>query len=540
MFSPLSSMAYRRMWVGSLFSNFGTLIQGVGAAWTMALLTPKANLVAFVQTAQSIPVFFLAMAAGALADMYDRRKIAFIGLMIGFGGSLSLAFLGLMNLTTPLALLAGVAITSIGGALATPSWQASVRDQVPPKVLPAAVALNSMSYNLARSFGPAIGGAIVATAGAIFAFIVNAASFLPMMCALISWKPVKEPTRLPPEGLGRALISGARYVMYSPDIRNTLVRTLLISLCSASITALLPIVVRDVLHGGADAFGLLLGGFGMGAVTAALNIARLRSLFSPEFMVRIGNVVLGLATILTAISTSLPLTIAALAFAGAGWFLSVNECNIVIQISVPRWVTGRAMAAFNMAIACGTAFGAWGWGYIAAARGVECSLLASAALLLFGVQFAGLWLRLSEQSAPAEQRQPHSDPEVALDLTPRSGPVRIEIEYDIDPGLARRFYGLMQEIRKVRSRTGGYGWSISRDVASPNHWIESYSTPTWLDYLRQRTRATQAERDLNSKVLALQTEGQQVTIRRLLERPFGSVRWKDNSPDDNIQDTALI
>lgn len=540
MFSPLSSVAFRRIWVGSLFSNFGTLIQGVGAAWTMVLLTPKADLVAFVQTAQSIPVLLLAMAAGALADMYDRRKVALAGLMIGFGGSLSLTVLGLMNMITPLALLAGVFITSTGGALATPSWQASVRDQVPPKDLPAAIALNSMSYNLARSFGPAIGGAIVAATGAIVAFIANAISFLPMMYALNSWKQVKEPTRLPPEGLGRALISGARYVMHSPEIRNTLARTCLISLCSASITALLPIVVRDVLHGGADAFGLLLGGFGMGAVISAIYVARLRSFFSPESMVKSGNVALGLATILTAFSPSLPLTVAALAFAGAGWFLSVNECNVAIQASVPRWVTGRAMAAFNMAIACGTALGAWGWGHIASARGVEISLVVSAALLLFGVQFAGYWLRLPEHTAPVEQGQPHSDPAVKLDLTPRSGPIRIEIEYDINPDIARRFYGLMQEIRKVRSRTGGYGWSISRDVVSPNLWIESYSCPTWLDYLRQRTRATQTERVLISKVQALQTEGKQVTIRRLLERPFGSVRWKDDSPNDNIQNTALI
>lgn len=530
MLAPLSHPVFRWIWVASLFSNLGWLIQGVGAAWIMTQLTTKADLVAMVATAQMGPTLLLALAAGAIADMYDRRKIALVAIVFNLSGAIVMAALSFAGLVTPFVLLTGVALIGAGGALMGPAWQASVREQVPPAVLPAAITLNSVSFNIARSFGPALGGVIVAAAGGAAAFAINALFYVPMLVALGRWKRTPELARLPPEGLGRAIVSGVRYVFHSPPMRVVLARTLMLAMTGASVSALMPLIARDVLQGGAETFGLLLGAFGLGAVTGALNIARLHRRLPPEVLVRMSTLVVAFGTAVVAFSTSLPLSLAALFISGAGWMLSINELNIAIQTSAPRWVAGRALATFQASVAGGVAFGAFVWGTVAQAHDVPTALKASA-LALALLPVAGVWLRLGDRGQGSEEAQAPPDPEVALKLTPRSGPIRIELEYAVAPERAREFYGLLLRLGAIRSRTGGYGWAIARDVARPERWIESYSCPTWTDYLRQRTRLTEAERELTAQVAVFQDPDRPVKVHRWLERPFGSVRWKDETPD---------
>jgi predicted MFS family arabinose efflux permease len=530
MLAPLKYPAFRRVWTASLLSNLGSLIQGVGAAWIMTQLTSKAGLVALVQTAQMGPMLLLALPAGAIADMFDRRKVALVGLCIAFAGAATLATLSFLGWITPPILLAACVVIGAGGALLGPAWQASVGEQVPPEALPAAVALNSISYNIARSFGPAIGGVIVAAAGAAAAFAANAACYLPLFYALFRWKRVLEPPRLPPEGLGRAMISGVRFVFHSSAIRTVLMRTLATGMMGAGISALMPLVARGLLGGSAQTFGLLLGAFGVGAVTGALNITRLRSRLSAEHLVRTGTFAMGVGVAVVGVSTSLPLTAAALFLAGGCWMLTINEFNIAIQTSAPRWVTGRALAVFQAAIAGGVAIGAWGWGQVAQAHGLQTALELSALGLVI-MPLAGIRRPLGDRGLANAPAEPLAEPEVALALTHRSGPIRVELEYKVDPSQARTFFGIMQQIGKVRRRTGGYDWSIARDIAQPELWIESYNCPTWLDYLRQRDRLTQAERDLQTELRAFNDPDTPVLVRRWLERPFGSVRWQEGTPD---------
>lgn len=533
MLAPLSHPVFRGIWLASLFSNLGWLIQGVGAAWIMTQLTTKADLVAMVQTAQMGPTLLLALAAGAIADMYDRRKVALVAITLNLLGAVTMAALAFAGLITPLVLLVGVALIGAGGALMGPAWQASVREQVPQPLLPAAITLNSISFNIARSFGPALGGVIVAAAGGAAAFAINALFYIPMLVAMGRWKRTPELARLPPEGLVRAIVSGVRYVFHSPPMRVVLLRTLMLGMVGACLSSLMPLIARDVLKGGADTFGLLLGAFGVGAVTGALNIARLHRIAAPEVLVRISTLVVAASTAVVGFSTSLPLTLVALFVGGAGWMLSVNELNIAIQTSAPRWVAGRALATFQAAIAGGIALGAWGWGTVARAHDVPTALKASAVVLAL-LPLTGIFLRLGDRGQDSAEAEPLPDPEVALKLTPRSGPIRIELEYSVAPERAREFYGLLLRLGAIRSRTGGYDWAVARDVARPERWVESYSCPTWMDYLRQRTRLTEAEREITAQVRAFQDPDRPIQVHRWLERPFGSVRWKDDTPDTGV------
>src|SRR6202163_2990328 len=255
--APLRHSVFRRIWLASLLSNFGLLIQGVGAAWAMTQMTSSADKVALVQTALMLPIMLISMPAGAIADMYDRRIVALVSLSIALSGATCLSVLAWLDLITPRTLLAFCFVVGSGMALFGPAWQSSVSEQVPAETLPSAVALNGISYNIARSVGPAIGGIVVATAGAVAAFALNALLYLPLMVALFLWKRISEPSRLPPEKLSRAIVSGVRYITNSPSIKIVLTRTMVTGVIGGAIIALMPLVARDLLHGGAPTYGIM-------------------------------------------------------------------------------------------------------------------------------------------------------------------------------------------------------------------------------------------------------------------------------------------
>jgi hypothetical protein len=274
----------------------------------------------------------------------------------------------------------------------------------------------------------------------------------------------------------------------------------------------------------------MLGAFGMGAVLGAFGIGEVRKRLGVEGAVRGGAAVLAVAIAVIAVSKLPVVTAAALVIGGAVWMLAIALFNIGVQLSAPRWVAGRALAAFQASIAGGIAIGSWGWGALADRLGVEAALLVSAATMLASAGL-GLWLKMPAVGGQSEDAEALADPEVRLLLTGRSGPVVVEIEYRIRQDDARAFYQVMQEVQLSRQRNGAYGWSIARDIADPEMWMERYHCPTWLDFLRQRSRTTQAERALYQRAFAFHIGEAPIRVRRLLERPFGSVRWKDDTPD---------
>ena len=530
-FAPLRMSVFRNMWLASLFSNFGLFVLGVGAAWDMTQMSGSPSMVALVQTAMMLPVALFSLASGAIADMFDRRKVALIALLVSVAGAVGLAVLARTGHLSPTSMLVLCFVVGSGTALLWPAWGAAVSEQVSAEVLPAAVALNGISYNVARSFGPAIGGVIVAAAGGLAAFTTTALFYVPMLLALYLWKRVSEPSRLPPENFGRAMISGGRYVLNAPSIRVVIARTLMAALAGSSVSALLPLVSRDLLDGNAQLFGFLLGAFGIGSVICAINLRRLRSRLSNELVVRIGALGMGVGIVVVAVSRWPVVTALALVLFGFAWTGCMMVLNVTVQMSAPRWVAARTLAAYQAAVAAGVALGGWGWGVFANSYGVDRALLMSAAVLIISPLFSR-WMRVpSESLLDATSSDMLTDPNIRMPLTPRSGPIVVEIEYRVDPARARLFYAVMQRVRSSRLRTGAYGWSIARDIEDPELWIERYHCPTWHDYLRQRNRPTQGERDLHARAMEFHIGPEPARIHRMLERPVGSVRWKDATPD---------
>lgn len=529
-FAPLREPVFRRIWTASLFSNFGQLILGVGAAWEMTRLSDDPSMVALVQTAMMVPLMLVALPAGAVADMFDRRKIALIGLGFSVLSSAALTAIAFMGLTTPWLLLLFCVLIGAGVALYNPSWQASIGEQVSSERLPAAVALGTISYNVARSFGPALGGVIVLALGAQAAFGINAAFYIPLWFAFFFWRREHKPSRLPPERIDRAIISGARYALHSPPIRTVMFRAFVFSLASASSAALAPLVARDLLHGDASTYGILLGASGVGAVLGALFIGPLREKVGTEMVVRFCTVATGIALAVLGFSRSLPLSCAALFVTGGCNIVAYAMLNVSVQLSAPRWVTARALSLYSSSLTGGIAFGAWGWGVVAARTDTTEALVISGGAVLATMIFAWL-LPLPRGEESGDMVEIGYEPKEALGLTMRSGPVVIEVEYDVDPERARDFYAVMLELSRVRKRIGGFDWSLARDINNPAIWIERYHCPTWGDYLRMRDRYTQIEFDVQAEADSFNRSGEGRRVRRRLERPYGSVRWKAETPD---------
>ncbi len=536
--APLRVPVFRRIWSASLLSNFGQLILGVGVAWEMTRLTDSSTMVALVQTAMMLPLMLIALPAGAIADMFDRRKVAMTGLGIAalFGSLLSL--LAFLELTTPWLLLLFCSLIGTGVALYNPAWQSSIGEQVESKQLPAAIALNTISYNIARSFGPALGGLLVVAAGAQAAFATNAFGYLPLMLAFFLWKRGQVPSRLPPERITRAIVSGVRYAFHSSSIRTVVIRGFIFGCGSVTATALAPLIAKDLLGGDASTFGILLGAGGVGAVTGALLINTFHEHFGAEKAVSILSVVCGLSLIGIGLSRYLPLTCLGMFLAGGASMITISLLNISVQVSVPRWVTARALSLYSSLLTGGIALGAWVWGSVADHWTIDIAMMASGGYMLL-LPVCALFLRLPNASTiGSEPVNLASEPEVELAITMRSGPIVIEMEYWIEPDDARAYYDAMREVRAVRLRNGGFDWSITRDIGEPALWIERFHLPTWGDYLRMRDRSTQA--DLNAQNIANRflIPGKPKRVRRGLERPFGSVRWKGSTPD-NQQDRVV-
>ncbi|WP_242124050.1 MFS transporter [Sphingobium sp. Sx8-8] len=533
-FAPLRHTIFRRIWTASLLSNFGLLINGVGAGWAMTEMSGKPQDVALVQTALMLPYMLFSMLAGAISDTYDRRKTAIAMLCFASTSAILLVASAWSGLLNPTLLLVLCFLIGTANAMFGPAWQASVSEQVPAHDVAPAVALNSVSYNIARSFGPAVGGIIVAAAGSVAAFAVTAVCYLPIMLALYFWRRMPDPPRLPPERIGWATISGIRYIFHSPSMRNVIMRCATMGIAGASISSLMPLIARDLVGGKAATYGILLGAFGMGAVFGALLMPILGRRLSREVHVGGGTAIMGAAVILLSFCRSELAAIPTLIVAGICWMQALTSFNIAIQTQAPRWVVGRALAAFQAATAGGIAAGAWVWGHVSEWLGTAGGVGLSGVALLACVPLGLLWRMAGEGTDVSAREEPLPSPEVGLALTGRSGPISIEIEYRVPAERARQFYDTMLAVALFRQRNGAYQWSLARDIAQPDYWIERFSCPTWHDYLRQRDRMTTGEAAILDRAAAETLDGEPYRVRRWLERPIGSVRWQTETRDPGV------
>lgn len=526
------NQTFRSLWIAALASNFGGLVQAVGAAWLMTSLSDSQNMVALVQGSVALPIMIFSLLAGVFADNFDRRRVMLIAQSFMFCVSLLLTFMAFEGWLTPWLLLAFTFSIGCGTALHNPSWQATMGDIVTREELPSAVSLNSMGFNLMRSIGPAAGGAIVALAGAAAAFAVNALSYVAIILALLRWKAPLRDMRLPREPMGNAFSAGLRYVAMSPNLMRVILRGFWFGLSAIALLALLPVVVREILQGTAFVYGVMLGCFGMGAVVGALLNARLRARFANEMIARGGFTGFAFSCAGLAFSTQPILSGIALMLAGACWVLSLSMFNVTIQLSTPRWVVGRVIALYQTGTFGGMAAGSLIWGAIADRGGPEAALLCASVMLVIGA-LTGRVLPLPEFSGlNLDPLGRFKEPDTRFDLSYRSGPVMVMVDYEIAQEDVPEFLAAMALRRRVRIRDGAQQWALLRDLHHPEHWSESYHVPTWGEYVRHNERRTQSDAELSDRIRRLHRGEGRPEVHRMIERQ--TVPLRDDMLQKNV------
>jgi MFS family permease len=513
---------FRALWVASLASNVGTWMQSVAAVWLMTTLAASPIMVALVQTATSLPLVFLALPAGALADMVDRRKLLLVSQAWTLLASAALGILTMRGLEDPWLLLALTFATGLGTALTAPAWLAITLELVPREELPAAVGLSSASLNLARAIGPAIGGLIVAAMGAGPAFLLNAASFLAVIAVLFAWRREVPATLLPREHVFGAIRAGMRFVRHSPALQRILLRVGLFVFFTSSVWALLPVLARDRLGAEAGGYGVLLGALGIGAVIGAFTLPRLRDVLSVDRIVDVAGVVFAVSLLLLGIVPSFWIACAILVACGFAWMSPLSSLNVETQSVAPAWVRARALALHLLVLQGGLAGGSALWGFVAdrlgSARGLQIAGAGLGLAVLLSLRFR-LRPTAHIDLSPAV-RWPAQEIVEAAEYD--DGPVLVSVEYEIDPAREDEFLRTMEIVRRMRRRSGAWRWGIFRDAARPSAYLESFLVESWVEHLRQHERMTVTDRNISYRARAFHVATEPPIIRHLIARlPIG-------------------
>jgi MFS family permease len=497
-FAPLHQPVFAVLWTATVVGNVGSFIRDVASAWLVTDLSASPTAVALIQTAATLPVFLLAIPAGVLSDILDRRRFMIAVQLLLACVSGTLLMLSHTGALTVEYLIALTFAGGVGAALVGPTWQSIVPELVPRADLKNAVALNSLGINIARSIGPAAGGLILASFGAAVTYGTDVLSYVFVIAALLWWKrPPAADTGLSENFLG-AFRAGLRYTRASKELHVVLLRAAVFFLFASSVWALLPLVARRMLGGSAGFYGVLLGAVGVGAIVGALVMPQLRQRLRADGLVLLASVLT--AAVMASLVFSPPkwLAVPLLLLLGLGWIIALTTLNGVAQAILPNWVRGRGLAVYLMVFNGAMAAGSLGWGLIAQGIGVPSTLVAGAAgLLVVAIVFHRVRLPAGESDLQASNRWP--EPLLAAPVAHDRGPVMIQVEYRIRQEDRPAFLVAMKRLSLERLRDGAYAWGIHEHTADPERIMEWFLVESWAEHLRQHHRVSNADADLQNE-----------------------------------------
>ena len=516
---PLASPMFRALWIATIVSNVGTWMHDVGAGWLMTSLSPDPLMVALVQAATTFPMFALALPAGALADIVDRRRLLIAAQLFGLIGAAGLALITLAGFTTAWVLLVFTAVIAVGAAFSAPAFQAIVPELVQPKALQQAVALNSLGVNIARAIGPALGGVIIAASGPAAVFAVNALSVVGVIIVLVRWRRAAPERHLPAEHMVGAMRAGLRYAMRAPELQVVLIRSVGFFLFASGLWALLPIIARRDLGLGPAGYGGLLTFMGLGAISGAILMPRLRGRMGANAITLAASILLASAMAALSLATGFWSASATLFVAGLAWIAMMASLNGGAQATSPGWIKARALAIYLLVFQGSMAMGSALWGSVASRIGVPSTLLAAAALLaaagvILAWRFPFDRTSALDLSPSAHWPTPLVDGQVEHD----SGPVLVTIEYRVAPDKVSDFFAAIQEMRRIRRRDGAIHWGVYEDTAQPGTVVETFTVESWLEHLRQHDRVTNADRVHQDALAAFQSDDRPPVVRHFITR----------------------
>ncbi|WP_457090982.1 MFS transporter [Microvirga sp. P5_D2] len=514
-FAPLRHRLFAVIWMATVLGNVGTFMRDVASAWLVTEISASPAAVAMIQAAGTLPVFLLAIPAGVLSDILDRRRFLIL-IQIGLGiVSSLLALLSFSGAVTVESLIILTFLGGIGAALATPAWQAITPELVPRTEIKGAVALNSLGINIARSIGPATGGFILAGFGAAAVYGLDVLTYVVVGIALLWWRRAADADDGLREHFGSALRAGLRYARASGDLHRILWRAVLFFAFASAVWALLPIVARQEIGGGPGFYGLMLGSVGAGAILGAVLLPRIRSRLGQDRLVLAMTLVTAGMTVLLALTNFEVVAIVATFVLGIAWIAMLTTLNSTMQAILPNWIRGRGLAIYLTAFNGAMAAGSLGWGFLAQAIGTDSTLivagvaLAATALIAYRAPLPG-----GEGDLTPSMHWP--EPAMAEPVAHDRGPVMITITYRIAKYDRAAFLTALERLSEERWRDGAYAWGISEDAAEPEHIVEWFFVESWAEHLRQHKRVSKADADLQAEARRFHRGSEPPVVRHLL------------------------
>jgi MFS family permease/quinol monooxygenase YgiN len=497
---PLRYPVFRMLWTTWFAANICMWMNDVAAAWMMTTLTTKPILVALVQTASTLPVFLLGLPSGALADIVDRKRLLMIT-QVWMAVTAVLLCLTIATgwLSAPLLLLLTFA-NGIGLAMRWPVFSAIVPELVPREHMPQALALNGVSMNASRIIGPLVAGALLASAGPVWVFVINALLSVVAGVIVLRWQREHKPSPLGREPFFSAMRVGLQFVGQSDRMKAVLMRVSMFFLQSTAVLALLPLVARDLDAGGAGTYTVLLASMGAGAIAVAMLLPRLRRAMSRDALVLRATLVQAGSTAVMAVAPNLWVAVPAMLVGGAAWLTAANSLSVSAQLALPDWVRARGMSTYQMAIMGASAVGAAVWGQVATWTNVHYSLGVASVVGSLAMMAAMHVFKDHELEEDLSPSRAFKVPQASVDRD--AGHVVVTIDYRIDPARAAEFEAVMQESRRSRLRQGALQWHLHRDIGEPGHYVEQITDESWTEHLRRFDRVTASDVALRDRKLA--------------------------------------
>jgi MFS family permease len=502
--SPWKAFQHRTftvVWIATVVSNIGSWMYSAASGWFMTSLNPHPVMVSMVQVATSLPMFLFALPAGALADIIDRRRFLVVVEILITLISTVFAFLIWRNVVTPGILLVFTFLVGVTSALEAPAWQAIVPALVPKRDLGSAVVANGVGVNISRAIGPALAGIIVVAWGIAAPFWLNAISNVGVIGALIWWRsPQKTSRALPAERFMDANRSGLRYAKNNPPLRATLIRAVAFFLFASAYWALLPLVARNQIGGGAELYGLLLGGIGVGALVGAYLLPSLAHRLGPDRLVAAGTLGTAVSLVLFGLAREPYSALGASFVAGVSWICVLSTMSVSVQVALPEWVRARGLAVFVVVLYGALTVGSALWGYLAGAFDLPTANFIAAGASLAAVPLTWRWKLLTALGADLAPSMHWPTPIAAHEFDADQGPVMVTVEYRIDPKNRKPFLAALHRLERERRRDGAYAWGVFEDAAEEGRMVETFLVESWLEHLRQHERVTNADRLIQDKV----------------------------------------
>src|SRR5579864_674766 len=502
--APLRIGVFRAMWIAVLVSNVGIWMQTVGAQWLLVHLPHAAILVALVQAADYLPDVLFGLVGGALADVFDRRRLLIVVQLSLAGVGAALAALTFAGQMPPALLLTFTFVLGCSSVFSNPAYQSLVPELVPREQLRAASALGSISVNLARLIGPAIAGILIARTSVAAVFALNALTYLFFGAVVAAWRPRKGTGPELPERFLSAMQAGRRYVLNAPVVRRILLRAGVFLVPASVLWTLLPLVASRQLGLGADGYGLLLGALGAGAVMGALVLPRFRGRISATGLMLAASAVYTVVLVLIILVPNAILAVIVLLPAGAAWIAVLSDINAELQLFLPAWVRARGLSIYQMVLFGAQALGALAGGTIAEPFGVRIAFLIAAATMLVGLATIRFWPLIETSGMDRRSMAYWPEPALVFETTPDTGPVVVENVYTVAAEKERQFLEAMTQVRLSRLRTGASQWGLFRDGEVPHSFVEMYVVPSWDEHLRQhRFRMTGTDHEYEVQASSL-------------------------------------